>query len=96
MTIHTHHMINGERVEITPEEIAQFEAQAAEKEALKDAKQAKSVRILRNAKLAECDWTQLDDFAGGGKLAWATYRQALRDVPTQAGFPWTVTWPDAP
>jgi len=25
-----------------------------------------------------------------------TYRQALRDVPTQAGFPWTITWPVEP
>jgi cation transporter-like permease len=28
--------------------------------------------------------------------AWATYRQALRDVPAQAGFPWTITYPDKP
>jgi hypothetical protein len=28
--------------------------------------------------------------------AWKDYCQALRDVPTQEGFPWTVTWPDAP
>jgi hypothetical protein len=30
------------------------------------------------------------------KAVWATYRQALRDVTTQTGFPWTITWPDAP
>ena len=30
------------------------------------------------------------------KEAWATYRQALRDVTAQAGFPWTIDWPKIP
>ena len=34
--------------------------------------------------------------ATADKAAWATYRQALRDITAQAGFPWTITWPDAP
>lgn len=63
--------------------------------AMKDAEQAKSVRQQRNDKLKDCDWTQLAD-STADKAAWATYRQALRDVPTQAGFPWTVDWPVAP
>ena len=63
--------------------------------AQKDAEQAKSVRQSRDAKLTECDWTQVED-APVDKATWATYRQALRNVPTQAGFPWTITWPDAP
>ena len=72
---------------------------AAEQEAAykasKDAEQAKSVRTSRNDKLKECDWTQITD-ATVDKPAWATYRQALRDITAQAGFPWTITWPDAP
>jgi hypothetical protein len=56
---------------------------------------AVEVRTERNKLLSESDWTQLSD-APVDKTAWATYRQALRDVPTQSGFPWTVTWPDAP
>ena len=63
--------------------------------AQKDAEQAKSVRATRDAKLAECDWTQVAD-APVDKAVWATYRQALRDITTQTGFPWTVEWPDAP
>ena len=63
--------------------------------AQKDTEQAKSVRATRDAKLAECDWTQVAD-APVDKAVWATYRQALRDITTQTGFPWTVTWPDAP
>jgi hypothetical protein len=61
----------------------------------KDAEQAKSVRASRDEKLKNCDWTQVAD-APVDKAVWATYRQALRDVTTQTGFPWTITWPDAP
>ena len=75
------------------------ETTAAEQEtaykAQKDAEQAKSVRQTRDAKLAECDWTQVED-APVDKAVWATYRQALRDVTAQTGFPWTVEWPVAP
>jgi len=75
------------------------ETTAAEQEtaykAQKDAEQAKSVRQTRSDKLADCDWTQVAD-APVDKAVWATYRQALRDITTQSGFPWTVTWPDAP
>ena len=75
------------------------ETTAAEQEAAykaqKDAEQAKSVRQNRSDKLADCDWTQVAD-SPVDKTAWATYRQALRDITTQDGFPWSVTWPDAP
>ena len=63
--------------------------------ASKDAEQAKNVRQQRGIKLADCDWTQVAD-APVDKAVWATYRQALRDVTAQTGFPWTITWPDAP
>lgn len=63
--------------------------------AAKDAEQAKSVRDTRNTKLKDCDWTQVAD-APVDKAAWAVYRQALRDVTSQTGFPWTITWPEAP
>jgi Phage tail assembly chaperone protein len=59
------------------------------------ASRALAVRADRNARLAECDWTQLAD-APGDKVAWTTYRQALRDAPAQAGFPWDVAWPTKP
>ena len=75
---------------------------AAENEAAykatKDAEQAKSVRTTRDTKLAECDWRVIKAAETATTLdaAWATYRQALRDVTAQSGFPWTITWPDAP
>jgi hypothetical protein len=55
-----------------------------------------SVRKLRDTKLAECDWTQGKDIPSNISSAWATYRQALRDVPSQSGFPFNVTWPTKP
>jgi len=67
----------------------------AEELAEEDERQAEKVRDSRNAKLAASDWTQLAD-APVDQTAWATYRQALRDVPTQAGFPWEVIWPSKP
>ena len=78
---------------------ADGETTAAEQEAAykaaKDAEQATSVRNSRTEKLKDSDWTQLAD-STVDKAAWATYRTALRDVPTQAGFPWTIDWPVAP
>lgn len=57
--------------------------------------QADTVRTERNERLAACDWTQLPD-APVDAAAWATYRQDLRDVTAQAGFPWNVVWPQTP
>ena len=67
----------------------------ADEVASRNSGQAASVRSERNDKLSASDWTQLSD-SPVDKAAWATYRQALRNVPAQAGFPWTIIWPDAP
>jgi hypothetical protein len=75
------------------------ESSAAEQEAaykaMKDAEQAKSVRTSRSEKLKDSDWTQVAD-APVDQAAWAVYRQALRDVTQQSGFPWTIDWPTIP
>ena len=57
--------------------------------------QAARIRAERDLLLIDSDWTQIAD-APVDKAVWATYRQALRDVTAQSGFPWTITWPDAP
>ena len=62
---------------------------------MKDAEQAKSVRNSRTEKLKDSDWTQIAD-STADKAVWATYRQALRDITAQAGFPWTIDWPEQP
>jgi len=65
--------------------------QSAERNALK----AEEVRNERNRRLTASDWTQLPDVISD-KDGWAAYRQALRDVPEQEGFPWEVVWPQEP
>lgn len=53
------------------------------------------VRQQRNELLSACDWTQLPDSPADHE-AWAAYRQELRDVTAQQGFPWDVSWPKEP
>lgn len=56
----------------------------------------RDARAERGRRLAACDWTQLPDVPAGTAQAWATYRQALRDITEQPGFPTTITWPEEP
>lgn len=71
-------------VELNFEEIAQ-----------KTQDKSEQIRKERNNMLALSDWTQVAD-APVDKAAWAAYRQALRNITTQSGFPWTLEWPVAP
>lgn len=59
-----------------------------------NADMAKSVRATRDAKLAETDWRFRSDM--NPSQEWKDYCQALRDLPDQTGFPWTITWPTQP
>jgi len=83
-------IINGEWVEIydiremTQEEIS-YNAPAI----------ASQIRAQRKILLQQSDWTQIPD-AIADKIAWAEYRQELRDITTQSGFPWNITWPTPP
>jgi hypothetical protein len=52
-------------------------------------------RNKRDLLLSQSDWTQVAD-APVDKIAWATYRQELRDISAQTGFPWTIVWPTQP
>tara|TARA_R100000541_G_scaffold52751_1_gene60547 strand:+ start:328 stop:570 length:243 start_codon:yes stop_codon:yes gene_type:complete len=55
---------------------------------------AADVRAERSAKLADSDWRASQDVTMPDE--WRTYRQLLRDVPAQAGFPNSITWPTEP
>lgn len=57
---------------------------------------ANAARIKRNLLLSETDWTQAADVPQATKDFWAPYRQALRDVPEQSGFPTEIVWPVKP
>ena len=84
------------------------EGTAAEQEAAYragiDAKTAEGVRNERNNRLAATDWrvtyeaekAAVDGLGMQLPTVWSDYRQALRDVPSQAGFPHEVTWPTEP
>jgi ABC-type Fe3+-hydroxamate transport system substrate-binding protein len=67
----------------TPEEIAALSPTADD------------IRAQRNLLLATCDWTQVAD-APADQAAWASYRQELRDITSQPGFPANVVWPEPP
>jgi len=59
---------------------------------------SETIRAERDSRLAVCDWTQAIDspLSDGMKAEWQIYRQALRDIPEQDGFPDDVNWPDEP
>jgi len=58
--------------------------------------QSTIVREKRDRLLTETDWTQAADVPQTTKDKWVSYRQALRDMPLQAGFPFDVVFPAAP
>lgn len=70
--------------------------------ALKDAETARAaelVRAERDRRLTACDAWALPDFPHPSeevKTVRLAYRQALRDVPEQAGFPLDINWPESP
>ena len=87
--------VDGTRIPLSPEEELEFDGREAAWAAGADVRAAEEVREERKKLIVASDWTQLAD-ASVNKSAWATYRQDLRDVPQQAGFPTTVVWPTKP
>jgi len=79
---------------VTVTKVSQEEAYTANK----DAEAATAARATRDGLIASCDWMAIKAFEGGTGVSteWATYRQALRDVTAQAGFPNDITWPEKP
>ena len=104
-------MIEGDSVDnitwlegTTPIAKADIEAKMT---ALSSPKAAAALRFERNRLLSECDWTRMDDngLSSSKKTEWATYRQALRDLPASANptvniddelILSSVTWPTKP
>ena len=87
-------IVNNERIELTAEEEAQMDAD-------QDASDLDlaSVRVRRNSLLQLSDWTQVADVVlAAEKVAeWATYRQELRDYPSQSDRRSTLpAWPTPP
>jgi hypothetical protein len=89
-TAYTTEWAKGEDLIYREEIITAVVDEAARDEATAAAIRAERDRLLRNS-----DWTQVAD-APVDQEAWAIYRQALRDVPDQIGFPGAVEWPAEP
>jgi len=84
-------IVNNQLIDLTQAEIDSATAQ------LNDYNQnvlPLEIRSQRNSLLAETDYLALSDTTLTSDMA--TYRQALRDVPTQSGFPDNITWPVKP
>jgi|TARA_B100001939_G_scaffold47443_2_gene36906 hypothetical protein len=79
-------IINGTEIALSEEEISSYNAEEA-------ALQKDLIRNQRNTLLSQSDVYALADRITD---EWRTYRQALRDVPAQAGFPDNITWPTKP
>ena len=88
----------GEVVQLpyTQQEQAEYDTKKALWDAGANDRKAAEVKASRTEKLKDCDWTQGVDVPQATQDKWSPYRQALRDVPAQAGFPWTVEWPVQP
>lgn len=63
-------------------------------EQLPEAEAASNIRTMRNSLLQQTDWMALSDVAMPPDVA--VYRQALREVTSQPGFPYAVVWPIKP
>ena len=84
--------VNGVTIKMTDEEIAEYNANLpTDAEIL--AQKWEFIRADRNAKLAATDWRASSDLTLSDD--WKTYRQALRDVPTQSD-PDNIVWPTEP
>ena len=89
-----YHNINGVRVQFTAEEET---ARDAEEQAWRDGAFDRAIARLRerrNNLLKATDFYALSDVTMSEDME--TYRQELRDIPEQAGFPNSITWPDEP
>ena len=94
-----HKLVNGIKVELTAEEIAQ--RQAEEQAWLEGAfdRAIADLRSKRDRLLSSCDWVMMSDSPITDKTEWETYRQALRDITnglTTVEDVNAVTWPTKP
>ena len=80
-----------DNIPFTDEEQAEWEAKETGKDAQLLIYRAENMRQFRNEKLAETDWTASSDVTMSDAMK--AYRQALRDVPAQSGFPTDINWP---
>jgi hypothetical protein len=81
------HLVDGVAVEVTEEEHSSVTPSNPERKAPK-------VRLQRDVLIAETDWWATSDRTMTAEQT--AYRQALRDITDQSGFPTDITWPTKP
>lgn len=86
--------VNGIITKLSDSEVEQLELQEAAYAAEEGERLASDLRTQREKLLKETDWMALSDNTITPE--WATYRQALRDITGQTGFPYDVVWPTKP
>lgn len=91
-----YHLTKNGNIPFSPEEEAEFDALQSNKKITLEKIAVDDARQKRNQLLKDSDWTQMPDYSGANKADWATYRQLLRDLPAQSGFPTTINWPVEP
>ena len=84
--------VDGTRIQLSPQEELEVDNREASWAAGADVRKAEEVREDRNALLVASDWTQIAD-APVDQGAWAVYRQELREITSQEGFPDNIIWP---
>ena len=93
----TQYIDNGQVVDIPakPNQFAEFDYKT--KTWINNYQLADAIaKQQRQTLLIESDWTQLPDVSISTKESWAVYRQALRDITSQSGYPYNVVWPTKP
>ena len=89
-----HHATPNGNVPFTAEEETERDAEEAAYLAGADDRLAEEARNKRNNLLAATDWTANSDVTMTTEMT--AYRTLLRNLPAQADFPTTITWPTAP
>lgn len=96
----THCVVNNKIVPLPPKPTTgAYVFDYAQQKWVKDTEEQKSgVLEKRNALLYQSDWTQIPNnpLTSEQQQAWAVYRQELRDVTSQSGYPFNVIWPTPP
>lgn len=82
-------MVDGEKIELTEKETQEFLAKTYDSDL-----DAQSMRRMRDRLIAETDWWVLPDRTVTEEQK--AYRQALRNITEQEGFPLNIEWPTKP
>jgi hypothetical protein len=93
----SYYIQDGQVVDMPPKPDGAYYFDYATKQWVQDqSAQENTVKAQRNQLLQQSDWTQLADIPAETKALWEPYRQALRDITDQPGYPYDIVWPTPP